>query len=742
VPWGGELNFQGGLLTGSGTVSGDVYNTAGQVNPGGTGAPGMLTINGSYSQASNGVLNIEIAGPTAESQYDQLNVNGPASLGGTLNVSLLSELGEICDGAFVVLNGSPVSGTFSTINGLSQAGGQTFTPTYSSTHLTLTASKFAATTVVTASANPSLLNQPVTFTATISPPAGTTDAPTGTVQFQVDGNNVGTPVSLNNGQASFNISSLTVGPHTITALYSGDQCFYAGSGSLTQQVHYQFGGFLAPLNQNMPFALNRNIPIKFQLSDFNNAQITSLSAVTALQIAPVNANNTLGTPFNPASTGNAGLHLEGNTYSLNWQTKGLAAGTYEILLTLADGTVKTKVLTLSANGSNANAQAADGSDVTLGGGAGQLMGGDLQVYVDNSNGDLTADELARIQDAVTAVDAISEPYGVTVEETTDPTQAEVTLSMDTTSPVGGYAGGILGCFDPNASQITLIAGWNWYAGSDPSQVGSGQYDFQTTVTHELGHALGLGESSDSTSAMYGTLAPGAAMRTLTTADLNLPADESGADAQRAAPLPVSQSGSSAFAGLTFGSAESLPDASSLGEHRTPTAITLAEPLNAGNGVSFIAFSSRQADETRWWPATTATLPDWGSDAFADASAEIQSGFPGTCRRESMALEVTSREHADTKSPGWAESRLSVAQSNAKRESLNGFQRTHFASAPGVTGADTNERATPRSANAVDCIFAALALGGMAALPVEMLVDGAQRDRRSLRLKRRSRHPSR
>src|SRR5262249_25038088 len=55
--------------------------------------------------------------------------------------------------------------------------------------------------------------------------------------------------------------------------------------------------------------------------------------------------------------------------------------------------------------------------------------------------------------------------------------------------------------------------------------------------HELGHALGLGESTGPTSAMYGTLAPGSVIRLLTTADLNVAADEAGADAQRAAPLP-------------------------------------------------------------------------------------------------------------------------------------------------------------------------------------------------------------
>ena len=59
---------------------------------------------------------------------------------------------------------------------------------------------------------------------------------------------------------------------------------------------------------------------------------------------------------------------------------------------------------------------------------------------------------------------------------------------------------ILGCFDPAANQITLLQGWDWYAGADPTRIGSAQYDFETTVTHELGHALGLGEAGDPTSA--------------------------------------------------------------------------------------------------------------------------------------------------------------------------------------------------------------------------------------------------
>jgi hypothetical protein len=282
---------------------------------------------------------------------------------------------------------------------------------------------------------------------------------------------------------------------------------------------FNFIGFLPPLNQNMAFALNRNIPIKFQLTDVNGAIITSLSAVTSLQIAPVNPDNSLGTPFNPTPTPGTSLRNDGSQYIFNWQTKGLAAGTYEILLTLSDGTLHTKVIELSRSGSSVGLTtvAAGGTGTAPGG----LLGGDIDVYVDNSNGDLTADELARVQDAVTAVDAVTEPYGVAVTEVTDPTLADVTLNMDTTSAVGGYADGVLGC-TTDAGQITLINGWNFYAGSDATQIGSGQYDFETVVTHELGHALGLGHSTDSTSVMYATLNTGTVNRSLTTADLNVP----------------------------------------------------------------------------------------------------------------------------------------------------------------------------------------------------------------------------
>ena len=93
----------------------------------------------------------------------------------------------------------------------------------------------ATTTTVAISGTPQYA-VPFTVTATIVPTACNPDPaatciPTGTVTFFADGLQQGLLVNLPaNGVASTTISGLTVGRHTITAIYSGDN-FYASSTS-------------------------------------------------------------------------------------------------------------------------------------------------------------------------------------------------------------------------------------------------------------------------------------------------------------------------------------------------------------------------------------------------------------------------------------------------------------------------------------------------------------------------------
>jgi hypothetical protein len=340
------------------------------------------------------------------------------------------------------------------------------------------------------------------------------------------------------GYASFTASSLSPIPSgqnylTATATVAtpnGDGSYtYGDTSQFSAYLHvsYVFNGFLPPLDSKLTFGLNRVIPIKFQLTDLSGNSVTSLSAVTSLEVLNAQGTDVL------AGAGNTGLRVAGNQFIYNWQTKGLSAGTYTITLVLADGTSYTKVVQLVAPGSAAAQVAAESGATDSGATAGGLLAGDIELYVSDPSGLLTADEQARIQDAINAVDQLVGPYGAGILETIDPTQADLVLDTGTSSAVGGYADGVLGCYSPTG-EITLLQGWNWYAGADPTQVGAGQYDFETVVLHELGHALGLGEGSNSASAMYGTLASGTAVRTVTTADLNIPYDETGADGDHAA----------------------------------------------------------------------------------------------------------------------------------------------------------------------------------------------------------------
>src|SRR5262249_50224061 len=64
--------------------------------------------------------------------------------------------------------------------------------------------------------------------------------PTGTVQFRDNGVNVGTPVTLVNGAASITLTTLPLGLHTITAIYSGDGNFLPSTGTLALVVAFRF----------------------------------------------------------------------------------------------------------------------------------------------------------------------------------------------------------------------------------------------------------------------------------------------------------------------------------------------------------------------------------------------------------------------------------------------------------------------------------------------------------------------
>jgi hypothetical protein len=175
----------------------------------------------------------------------------------------------------------------------------------------------------------------------------------------------------------------------------------------------------------------------------------------------------------------------------------------------------------SASGGGAHLMAQQSFDGTSTGdtqpvsSAGELLVGTVGVALENANGSpVPADEVARFEDAVNTLDTTFGTYGVDLVEVPS---SEAIIRVDIAGI--GAPDGVLGY--TLAGQITLVTGWNWYTGADPASIGTDQYDFQTIVTHELGHAIGLGHSGDVNSVMYPYLAPGAVRRSVTARDLSV-----------------------------------------------------------------------------------------------------------------------------------------------------------------------------------------------------------------------------
>jgi hypothetical protein len=109
---GGAFNFNGGTLHVD-NFNGDLVNQAGKLAPG--HSAGLTTISGDYTQQMNGVLEIEVGGLTASSQFDMLVVSGSAVLGGTLRISLINGFVPQAGYSFDFLNWGNRAGTFTAL---------------------------------------------------------------------------------------------------------------------------------------------------------------------------------------------------------------------------------------------------------------------------------------------------------------------------------------------------------------------------------------------------------------------------------------------------------------------------------------------------------------------------------------------------------------------------------------------------------------------------------------------------
>ena len=160
----------------------------------------------------------------------------------------------------------------------------------------------ATTTTLTASNTAPVVGTAVTITATVTSDSGST-IPAGTVQFEIDGSDAGSPVTLSSsGVATCSYTPTAAGSHTIVAIYapSNSAVSEASSGTLTLVVSNSGNGSLGISATNVTVAQGSSGTSPITIT----AMPAGFTGSVALSIqAPSTLTNTCFTFTNP-SVGN------------------------------------------------------------------------------------------------------------------------------------------------------------------------------------------------------------------------------------------------------------------------------------------------------------------------------------------------------------------------------------------------------------------------------------------------------
>ncbi|MBL9120515.1 MAG: hypothetical protein JNL80_11445 [Phycisphaerae bacterium] len=110
----GSVALQGGVLGGTGTLTGSVSQTGGTIAPG--LSPGQFTITGTVTQNATSTLDIELGGLTPGSQHDRLVGNGTITAAGTLRLSFVDGFVPHGGDSFTVATAATLNGGYTSVD--------------------------------------------------------------------------------------------------------------------------------------------------------------------------------------------------------------------------------------------------------------------------------------------------------------------------------------------------------------------------------------------------------------------------------------------------------------------------------------------------------------------------------------------------------------------------------------------------------------------------------------------------
>lgn len=344
--------------------------------PGGAGArAGKVTIANSFNiiPSSIGLSGTGIGQPTTTTVVT--SSANPSVFGQSITLTAtVSSSGGTPTGSVTFSDGSTVLGTEPLASGQAtftsssfSVGSHSISAVYagdgtyqgSTGSLTQAVNPASTTTALTSSANPSILNGSVTFTASVTVTAPGAGTPTGTITFK-DGSNVLATVPISSaGQATFSTNSLSIGSQAITAAYSGDSNFaVSASATLNQSVQYEpvgtsCGGdaghqILQPIYANGTSVYNqgRTIPAKFRVCDANGVPISAAGTVSSFLLTQIISGTVTNNVQDIVDTNNPDTAFRWDSTNQQWifniSTQSLSANqTYVYTITLNDGTTIT-----------------------------------------------------------------------------------------------------------------------------------------------------------------------------------------------------------------------------------------------------------------------------------------------------------------------------------------------------------------------------------------------------------------
>lgn len=240
------------------TITGNIKGTLACTKTPSSGlVPGSYTVTVSYSGDANYPAQSVTTTLTVTKAQLKVVVTNKQKLQGTANPALMGTVTGVVGSDMVNVTYSTTATTASPVGTYPITASVVFVPSTIADYYDLTVTPGTLTVniqpvlTISSSVNPSLPNQNVTFTATVSPGSSP-----GTVTFNDGATTLCSAVVVAGGQAQCTVSTLALGAHTITATYTSTEGFYlTATSNFIQYVTLPTGSFAVSITPDAQYLI-------------------------------------------------------------------------------------------------------------------------------------------------------------------------------------------------------------------------------------------------------------------------------------------------------------------------------------------------------------------------------------------------------------------------------------------------------------------------------------------------------